>query len=410
MRQAITGSTRYAYLFVSVNLVLLMAFFLSMSISVRQIDASRSRYEQLARDWFALRVAAVYPTSTTDYAEHLRRFDSSLYRMFHSEFFGAAERLYHPLAASAGTIMQTWQRLEPELAADARLHESGRSAYDETLSAAFQGALLGFEGALGEFVGLQQRAIRILLYFLGATIVATVAIFFFVEAELAGERRAAALVRTFARGSIDAQEQERERISRALHDSLAQELTLTMFEVGELTGPQPTTVRINDRLKRAIDWVRDLAHELHPAEIDQLGLAGAIRAYCLDVEGSGRPKIECMAQDLSVDLSRGRAINIYRIAQEAVTNALRHAKATRIDVRLEVQTGGDLVLSVEDNGEGFKRWSVVPAHDRSGMGMVSMQERARMLHAEFNVETAPGMGTRIAVRLPASALDDGEES
>lgn len=407
MRQPKTGSTRYAYLFVSVNLVLLMAFFLSMSVSVRQIDASRSRYDRLARDWFALRLAAVYPSSKTDYADHLRRFDRSLYSMFHSELFGAAERLYRPLAASAGTMLESWQRLQPELAASAAPGSTKPAEGEARLSAVFQSALLSIEGTIGEFVGLQQRAIRILLYFLGATIVATVAIFFFVETELARERRAAAMVQSFARGSIDAQEQERERISRALHDSLAQELTLTMFEVGELTGPLPTTIRINNRLKRSIDWVRDLAHELHPVEIDQLGLAGAIRAYCFDAAGAKRPRIECTANDLSFEVARGHAINIYRIAQEAVTNAIRHARASRIDVRLE-EEDADLVLSVEDDGRGFNRPAILPATGRHGMGMVSLQERARMLHAELTVGSEPGRGTQIAIRMPVSVIGAGE--
>ena len=410
MRQAKTSSTRYAYLFVSVNLILLVAFFLSMSVTVRQVDSSRARYDKLARDWYALRVTMVQPTSRSVSSERFHTFDHALEGMFRSELFAAAERLYKPLAISADAIMREWSQLRPRLA-DSVLHGDPYSAGGpENLVRPFQDALLGIGNTIEDFVSLQQRAIQILLYFLGATIIATVAIFFFVESELASERRAAALVQSFARGSIAAQEQERERIARALHDSLAQELTLTMFEIGDLTnsGSLATSERIKDRLRAAVDWIRGLAHELHPAEIDQLGLAGAIRSYCLDVAGSNQATVEWTVSDLPFSVSRAAALNLYRIVQEAVTNALRHANPQRIQVTLEIDAGY-LLLVVEDDGRGFNRHTAFPPGGSARLGLVSMEERAHLLHAELAIDSAPNKGTRISVRVPVPALETGEE-
>ncbi|HUX13136.1 MAG TPA: sensor histidine kinase [Spirochaetia bacterium] len=411
MRRSKIGSTRYAYLFVSVNLVLLMSFFLSMSVSVRQIDASRTRYDKLARDWYALRLTMALHAPPPAAIDEFRGFDAALTSMFESDLFIAAEKLYKPLAHSANLLLGEWKLLRPDLAGAVLAGDRVSANDTATLVDGFQTRLAEIEGTIDEFVGLEQRSIRILLYFLGATIIATIAVFFLVESELESERRAAALVQTFAHGSIDALERERERISRALHDSLAQELTLTMIEIADLTQSRSavTEGRIQSRLRSAIDWVRDLAHELHPAEIDQLGLAGAIRAYSYDVARANTVSVDWAGRELPFTVPRIAAINIYRIVQEAVTNALRHAFPKRIGVRLEVEMNW-LVLAVTDDGKGFRYPIPRSLSGRHGLGLVNMAERARMLEAELEIESAPGLGTRIVMRVPISAITNSREA
>ncbi|WP_455381410.1 sensor histidine kinase [Salinispira pacifica] len=410
MRKVRASSTRYAYLFVSVNLVLLVAFFVSMSISIRQVDASRIHYDRLVRDWFSLRLALIEERSGSNPMKQFARFDAELEAMGSSELLKAAEKLYVPLSNAAHIVIGEWTSLRPKLlTAIASPSPTGPNGAAWS-TGAFQSSLLAIEGALDEFVGLQQRAIRLLLYFLGGTIVATIAIFFLVESELAGERRAAALVRSFASASLDAQERERERISRALHDSLAQELTLAMFEVGEQPGVDPgaRTDEVQARLRSAVDWVRNLAHELHPTEIDQLGLAGAIRAYGHDIAGLRRSVVDVDVPDLTIAVPRDAAMNIYRIAQEAVTNSLRHADAARTLIRLE-QRASELSLLVEDDGRGFRQRADGLPSGRRGLGIVSMQERARILGARLSIESRPNHGTRIRLTVPLSTPDAAGE-
>jgi signal transduction histidine kinase len=234
MHSIARGSSRLAYLFISINLVLLLAFLVYASMTIRDVDASRDRYEGVIRNWHELRLAvSERGRPMTPPAEYVT-FSGDMEALLSSELIRVAGRLSDPLAASEAQLSSAWDRLqlvfEREVFASTQASSSAAPSFDYSASV-FEEALFGLEDVLTEFVALQQRALSILLYFLGGTILATTLVFVLVERENERERRAARQVRSLAWTTIRTQEQERARISRGLHDSLAQELSTTLLEL-----------------------------------------------------------------------------------------------------------------------------------------------------------------------------------
>lgn len=408
MRPVVRGSSRFAYLFVSLNLILLLIFFVSTSVNVRQVDTSRDRYERLVREWFSLRlIMAERPAPVAAPAAYFE-FAESLELLLESELVSVATRLSEPLATSAYALSSAWEQLHPVL--EDRVFSISRLAQPyppevDYLVEAFEGSLLGFEAVFDQFVSLQQRAVQILNYFLGGSILAMIGIFLLVERETEQDRRAAVQMQSLAQSTIGAQEQERARISRALHDSLAQELSVALLEIGELEadGSSERAAQIRRRIRGVVDWVRHLAHELHPAEIEEVGLARAVASYCADLASASSIRIDWSISDELCDVPREVAINVYRITQEAVTNALRHSAARRIAVGLAVEAES-LVLTVSDDGRGFRRDSSGHPIGKAGIGLIGMHERANMLGAELDVETGTSKGTSVRLSVPLAYL------
>lgn len=408
MHSAARGSSRYAYLFVSLNLFLLLLFLVSSSLNLREVDSSRDRYERLVRDWFALRLLLSEQSLPRTWPDAFEQFADDVTGLVSSELIEAGSRLSEPMAISGQRLREAWNGLRPML--DRVVFSPGvpppaMTAQLDYQMEVFHGALLGLEVVLDEFVDLQQRALQILLYFLGATLLATIGIFFLVEAESSRERQAADRVQSLAQTTIGAQEQERARISHALHDALAQELSVALLEVGELADSETPLVveRIRRRLRGAVDWVRNLAHELHPAEIDQVGLASALSAYCSELTSTSAASLEWAISDEVCDVPRHIAINVYRIAQEALTNAMRHSSAGRIVMRLSLDAEG-LLLTVTDDGIGFRGGAARASSESRGIGIVGMNERANMLDSSLDIESEPGGGTRVRLAVPVVAL------
>lgn len=203
---------------------------------------------------------------------------------------------------------------------------------------------------------------------------------------------------------LAAQEEERHRIARELHDEAGQALTSMMVGLRllekEVERPETLLARLAD-LKRMTDGVLEdlhrLAMDLRPASLDHVGLVAALRQY---VELYSRQH-GLAVQFESVGLDGERLpteveIALYRIVQEALTNVVRHARATRTDVLLE-RRGDRLVAIVEDDGAGFDPEAAV---QNSRLGLFGMRERAEMLAGTLAIESAPGSGTTVFVEIP----------
>jgi two-component system sensor histidine kinase UhpB len=213
-----------------------------------------------------------------------------------------------------------------------------------------------------------------------------------------------AQLRALSAGIINAQEEERRRISRELHDDTAQALTSLLLYARALEeGDPPPAVRealaeLREEVARSLEGVRRLARELRPSALDDLGLVAALEGYAqefarrtgLDV----RFDPACGGDRLAAPVE----LVLYRIAQEALTNAAKHAGAGRVEMTL-VREPGAVSLIVRDDGRGFD-----PARLPSGgMGLFSMRERAELAGGTLTVVSAPGAGTTIAVRVPVVA-------
>jgi signal transduction histidine kinase len=202
---------------------------------------------------------------------------------------------------------------------------------------------------------------------------------------------------------MKAQEQERTRIAGELHDGVMQEMLAATMMLGTAKRGMPddangkaTIDKVQQKLIQVGTDLRQLSHDLHPPMLQQAGLPAAVRAYCEEFSvGCGIP-VSCDADDAAEELSRGAALALFRILQEALGNAAKHAQATHIAVRL-TRARGAVTLVVADNGLGFDRDQ--PGNSR-GLGLITIRERAGQLNGTFDFETAPGRGTTIRVVIP----------
>ena len=220
-------------------------------------------------------------------------------------------------------------------------------------------------------------------------------------------RRAEAAARELAGRLINAQEAERSRIARDLHDDFSQRLALISIElevIGQKPPAQPDAIRgrmeeLSAQVKSLSSEVHRLAHELHPSKLDQLGLSAALRGFCKELAAAHEIAIEFEPRDVPQRLPKDVALCLYRITQEALQNVVKHSGASGAKVALAAH-GQELHLTVTDDGSGFNAGAVRPG---SSLGIVSMRERVRMVQGHLSIQSHPGQGTRIEVRVPIAA-------
>ena len=205
--------------------------------------------------------------------------------------------------------------------------------------------------------------------------------------------------REAARTALAAQEAERSRVARELHDEIGQTLTAVIIQAERAAESDPALaarelVRVADAVRESLDEVRRVARELRPEALDDLGLVNALIALCSRVDAHGGPHVRRKLQGNLPPLSPEVELVIYRIAQESLTNALRHARAGV--VTLSLATAAEAVtLSVEDDGSGM------PGKPPSGTaGISGMRERALLVGGRLSIESQPGSGTAVRLVVP----------
>lgn len=211
-------------------------------------------------------------------------------------------------------------------------------------------------------------------------------------------RRLEAERRRAGSAALRAQEEERARVARDLHDEVNQSLTgllLRLEAVREAAPPElePELAATRSLANQAMQELLSLARQLRPTALDDLGLAAAIAGQLEQVERSGLVAELRTEGDFS-DLDDDVQLVVYRVAQEALTNAARHSEATRVEVGLRL-AGDGVELTVTDDGRGF-------AFEQSerGLGIGGMRERALLIGAELTIESRPGDGTTVRLAVP----------
>ncbi len=214
---------------------------------------------------------------------------------------------------------------------------------------------------------------------------------------------------------VGAQEDERKRIARDLHDELGQLLTglrLKLESVGrlcednpELRGKIDETQTLARRVDDGIDF---LAWELRPAALDDLGLRAALEKYVREWSHYAGITAELLdgTNFKKMRLAPEVETNLYRIAQEALNNVHKHARAKSVEISLDRRGADTVVLIIEDDGAGFDPNEKL--NRRTGIGLIGMQERAALIGGSLTVESAPGEGTTIHVRVPTAAVLEKE--
>jgi signal transduction histidine kinase len=219
-----------------------------------------------------------------------------------------------------------------------------------------------------------------------------------------GLRDAELRMRDLSSQLIAAQEQERRRIARELHDDTGQLLTVMRMHLSDLQrGAAGATERLPDCIAvvdGAIAQIRAMALNLRPTMLDDLGLADALQWALAQQAKAAGWKTELDADDLPVAIPADVQTACFRIGQEALANAARHAGATHVRLVLRM-VGRELELTVRDNGAGFDLAHYqTPEERRKHFGVMSMTERASLVGGTLDIETGPGSGTRIRVRVP----------
>lgn len=223
------------------------------------------------------------------------------------------------------------------------------------------------------------------------------------------QRRSRRRMEALSQRLVEAQEVERRYLARELHDDIGQVLTsiklnLQAIKAQGVDGDSREAVEVSlSAVDGAIQRVRHLSRDLRPSVLDDLGLIPALRSL-IDRDARHAPFDHSFAADpLEGRLPPPLESAYFRIAQEALTNAVRHAHATRVSVELRVQAD-DLVLIIRDNGRGFEvNGAIDDADAGQSLGLVSMRERAHLIGGELEVRSEPGDGTEVRVRTPLAS-------
>lgn len=207
-------------------------------------------------------------------------------------------------------------------------------------------------------------------------------------------------------------EAEATRISRELHDEIGQLLTSLKFELTRLPdhcrhadGTAACAARLRDnvgemnrQISAALDFVRRIASDLRPSVLDKLGLAAGLEWQARELETRAGLLIDVDADELDPEPVELVSVTLFRIAQEALTNTIRHAKASLVEVRLS-QTEEFISLQVRDDGVGFSPETLGCS---TSLGIVGMRERAILIGGDFSIESTPEHGTTVRVRIPSA--------
>ena len=199
---------------------------------------------------------------------------------------------------------------------------------------------------------------------------------------------------------LTAHEDERRRLARELHDDLTQRLARLAIDAGKLEQGgevEGNAAGMRKELVRLSEDVHALSYRLHPSMLDDLGLVEALRAECDRVEQHGALRVEVDATHVPDKLPADTSLCLFRVAQEALNNASRHARASAVTVLLS-QSDNGIRLAISDNGVGFL---AAGTRTRASLGLASMRERVRLQRGHIDIESTPGRGTTVVAWVPA---------
>jgi PAS domain S-box-containing protein len=212
---------------------------------------------------------------------------------------------------------------------------------------------------------------------------------------------------------IEAQEKERSRIARDLHDDICQRLALLSMQLAQTnrdsSGSQEALKKnLEDIQKYCSEIARDvqsLSHELHSSKLDYLGIVAATRGFCAEFSKQHQADIEFSESNVPTDLSKDVSLSLFRVTQEALHNAVKYSGVNKFAVELSGMEDA-IRLVVSDAGAGF---DVEEAKQNRGLGLLSMQERVHLVHGSFSVESKPWRGTKIMAVVPLIAQKKDED-
>ncbi|MCI0336699.1 MAG: PAS domain S-box protein [Acidobacteria bacterium] len=217
-------------------------------------------------------------------------------------------------------------------------------------------------------------------------------------------RRSHTQIRDLAGKLIFAQEEERKRISRELHDDVNQQLAALVMAVSNIQRRLPDPegsvsnqlTNLQNRIVKLSDDVRLLSHELHPAVLEHVGLVAALKSYCPEFSRREEIEIKLTIDNCGETIPPNVALCLYRMTQESLQNIARHSGAREASIRL-ANHNGDIHLTIADKGTGF---DLEQAKRKGSLGLVSIEERVRLLGGSLRIKTQLGLGTELQAQIP----------
>jgi signal transduction histidine kinase len=209
---------------------------------------------------------------------------------------------------------------------------------------------------------------------------------------------------------IDAQEQERARISRELHDDFSQRLALLGIGLGQLwkklsaerVAERQSVLEMLQGTKELSSDLHTLSHELHSSRLEHVGLVSALAGLCREVSAKHKIEVEFIGRESPTNLPKDVALCLFRVAQEALGNVVKHSRAQISQVEL-AGNGSAVTLRVSDSGKGFDPSTQKPD---AGIGMIGMRERLRLVGGQLLVKSRPNCGTDIVAEVPLATVED----
>jgi signal transduction histidine kinase len=220
-------------------------------------------------------------------------------------------------------------------------------------------------------------------------------------------RRMQEQLRLLSRQLLSAQEQERKMISRELHDVIAQTLTSINVRLANLKKKAMSNTKGLDRniartqrlVEHSVNIVHRFARELRPTVLDDLGLIPALHTFMKNFRKETGIRVSLAAFAEVEQVVGDKRTVLYRVAQEALTNVARHARASQADVKIQ-KKDGLICMRIKDNGKGFRQQSVSRSKKGHRLGLLGMRERLEMVGGKFTIESAPGKGTTVLAQIP----------
>jgi PAS domain S-box-containing protein len=208
---------------------------------------------------------------------------------------------------------------------------------------------------------------------------------------------------------ITAQEEERTRIARELHDDLSQrmavlQISLEQFKQGMPEIPQKASqqlLNIAEMASEVSSDIHSMSYQLHPARLELLGLVASLKGFCGEFSEQHQIDVQFLHRNIPGRLPKDVSLCLYRITQEALQNVVKHSEAAEAEVELSGHAD-EIELCISDSGRGFDVESVKRAAG-TGLGLISMRERLRLVRGHLSIESEPSRGTRICVRVPRAA-------
>jgi PAS domain S-box-containing protein len=223
-------------------------------------------------------------------------------------------------------------------------------------------------------------------------------------------RRSEDQLRRLMANLLIAQEEERKRVARELHDDLNQRMAMLANEVATLEQTPPGSARLlrkqlrslRERVDQLSDDLRRTAHRLHPSVLDHFGLVAAIESHCSDFMKLHPIQLKLTHRSVPESIPFDGSLCLYRVTQECLNNVAKHSGARKVTVAIRGNKDG-ILLSVTDNGKGFDPGLLA---DQSGLGIVGIRERVRLVDGIVSIDSRPGHGTQIDVRVPLAKRMD----